>query len=57
MNEKPSTIEASGTSEESVSVRLKIRRQTKMRSRSERKRSTASSFATVLPTSWVPNHS
>jgi hypothetical protein len=51
MKEKPSTIDASGTSDVTVSVGLKMRRQMKMSSRSQTPRSVASSLATADETS------
>lgn len=50
-NENPRMRVASGTSDESVSLLLKMRRKTKMRMRSATEKSTASSFATAELTS------
>ena len=52
MKENPRTIDARGTSEVTVSFLLKINRQMKTSARRATATSTASNFATALPTSW-----
>ena len=51
MNENPRIIVANGTRDAIVSLLLKISRQMKRKMRSTQAISTASSFATALPTS------
>ena len=52
MNEKPTMIVASGTSDAIVLLRLKMSRQMKMKIRIATESRTASSFATAEPTSF-----
>lgn len=52
MKEKPRIIVAHGTSDDNVSLRLKIKRQMKMTATRTTASSTASSLATIEPASW-----